>query len=240
MVIIIVKIGLKYAKIWGKSYKIVRGLLEDYGYFAENPKLLLNFGGNHEEVDSMVVLNKRISHIYDKVKMNRLFDKFNIPHPKTFYYPFTDLPLTDDECVIKNRLGSRGNGISFTTFNQINLEELNSDKYVQYYIPFENEYRVVKFIYEYKSRLKIPNENGVRIKNGRSCRYKNIRNEPLEIFAKNVCDKFKIDFTGLDIGEYNGYYFMIEVNSACGLNKNSAPDLVRNLIRYYQNNIRDD
>jgi len=229
-------IYINHIKIWNKSYKLIKEILEKRGYWSPNPRLLLNFGNNHSD-DSITVLNPKISHIMDKVKMNQLFDKYKMPHPLTLYYPFTNLPNLKRKCVIKKRFGSRGTHIKFTFFNKISSLNLTDDYYIQHFVPFEREYRVVNFIGHYRSRKKIGN---AEIKNSESCRFKNYRDKPLEKFAKEICEKFELDFAGLDIGEYNNHYFIIEINSACGLNENSAQVLSHFLIKYYNKLIKNE
>lgn len=223
-------INIRYTRAWGKSYNLMIPLLKKADYYSNNPKLLLNFGSNYNN-DYVDVLNKRIEHIVDKVKMNKLFDKYNIPHPKTYYYPFNNLPKRG-MCVIKLRNGSgRGKGIKFIKFRKLKNKELNNTIYIQHYIPFEEEYRVVNFIGNYRCREKIGND---KVKNSFSCRYRNFRDEELEKYGKYVCEKFKVDFAGLDIGIYNKHFYMIEINSACGVNENSANTLLHFLIKYYE------
>ena len=91
----------------------------------------------------MIVLNEKISHITDKVRMNQLLDRYKIMHPKTYYYPFSNIPDTRERCVVKRRFGQRGTGIKFTRFNKIySIYGIDNKIYIQHFIPFEREYRV--------------------------------------------------------------------------------------------------
>ena len=151
----------------------------------------------------------------DKVMMNKKLDELKIRHPKSYYYPFDDLPNTEEECVIKGRFGSRGNHLVFTTFNKIH--DIGDERYVQHYIPFEKEYRVG--IYDNKVlgiREKILSDNCrcKKIKNARSCYYETRKIPKLNNFALNVAKGFDIDFTGIDIGDWKGKYIVIELNSS--------------------------
>ncbi len=226
-------INVRYTKTWGKSYKIFMPLLKESGYYSKNPKLVLNFGHNYERED-IHILNRYITHIQDKVEMNQLFDKYNIQHPKTYYYPFHNLPKRGS-CVIKERYGrGRGRGIVFTTFRSLKKRVLDSSMFIQDYIPFEKEYRVVNFIGHYRTRLKIPDNLNIKLKNSYTCTFKNYRDERLENFAHNICENFEVEYAGLDIGEYNGHLFAIEINSAAGINENSAHTLLHFLTNYYE------
>lgn len=228
-------INIRYSNTWFRSYKIIIEKLKESGYFSDHPLLYLNFSSDYNNL-SMTVLNKKVSHIIDKVEMNKLFDVYEILHPKTYYYPFTDLPKKG-ECVIKERYGKgKGRGLKFSFFERININNLDESNYIQHYIPFITEYRVVNFIGNYRCRLKIGND---KLKNSNTCRYKNFRHERLERFASLVCNKFGIDYGGLDIGLINNHYYMIEINSASGLNNNSANSLLYFLIKYYDEHYYD-
>ena len=224
-------IGIKHTNSWHQSYKLITKIIHDNGLHSDNPLIYLNFGRDYYGKRKHV-LNRKVEHISDKIRMNQLFDKYKIPHPKTYYYPFRDLPDCGDSCVIKQRYGrGKGRGVVFLNFNEIHRKALHNNMYVQDYIPFEKEYRVVNFIGNFRCREKIGNS---KIKNSDTCRYRNHRDSPLERFAKQVCYKFKIDFAGLDIGIYKKKMMMIEINSACGLNENSAHTLYHFLREYYE------
>lgn len=222
-------IGIRYCYSWGKSYRIITNLLERKGLLSDRPRLLLNFGSDFDS-DEMTVLNKKISPMKDKIIMNKIFDEHNITHPKSFYYPFRHLPNDHIKCVVKTRFGGRGRGILFTYFDQININSLDRDHYIQCYIPIDKEFRVVNFIHNYRCREKI---GSTRIKNSKSCRFKNFRNPRLEAFGKRICDVFEADYAGIDIGMYDNGLFAIEINSAAGINENSASTLLYFLTNYY-------
>jgi len=148
----------------------------------------------------------------DKILMNRTLDKLKIPHPKTYYYPFKKMPYTSEECVIKYRYGQRGNTLRFVKFEDIDIEYLTPDEYVQTFIPFEKEYRVgVDFLRMLGIREKV---DVGKIRNSRTCTYITRHIDKLEEFAWDTFKKFKIDFTGIDIGLWEGKYIVIEFNSA--------------------------
>lgn len=204
------------SRIWGQSIKRVLGELAEY-YSSNNPYIILNFTYNMEELEGQVILNKKIRHMIDKIEMNRLFDKFKIRHPKT-YYSFDEIPFDlYDECVVKKQFSERGNGIAFTTFDNIHHIIFSQGYYVQYYIPFEREYRIgidFKRILGVREKIIIP-PHDPRIKNSKSCEYITIKdNHKLEKFALKIFKKFEVDFAGIDIGECNGQYYAIEINSA--------------------------
>jgi glutathione synthase/RimK-type ligase-like ATP-grasp enzyme len=221
--------------------------LEALGNYSkpERAKIILNFGCDYNR-DDILVLNKKISHIRDKIMMNKLLDKYNIPHPKTYYFPFDNLPNTEDKCVIKDRFGSMGNHLIFTTFNKIHKDipdnylsgmvsgttySVNSETYVQDYIPFEKEFRVGV---DFKRVLGIREKIGSnKIRNSKTCEYKTVHSYTLSDFAWDVTKKFELDFVGIDIGMWLGTYMIIELNSAPTIGPTWANKLKNDLLRLY-------
>jgi len=130
------KIFVVPSTIWGKSRKLLLRKLDSY-HDRDNPKITLNFCRDHYTT-GRVVLNGIISHVSDKIRMNKLLDEYHIAHPKTYYYPFNNIP-NNGECVLKKRHSSMGKNIIFTNFNNISSGVLGGDDYIQEYIPFERE-----------------------------------------------------------------------------------------------------
>lgn len=219
------------SNIWFKSRKFLKEALGSY-YTETNPSIILNFGGDYYGNDDKIVLNRNTSKMYDKVKMNKFLDKKRIRHPKTYYYPFHNIPDTRERCVLKEKFGSMSKGVSIKRFSDINPRLLSSNYFIQHYIPFEKEYRVVvDFLGVIGSKEKIPRGFGsCRIKNNATCSFR-LRNIPkLDRFAVKITKKFKADFCGLDIGFINNHYYVIEINSACGIYSRYASVLANHMI----------
>ena len=212
-------IGIRSGRIWGISKRLLITALGDY-YSEYNPTIYFNTYGRNSNI------------MIDKVLMNKKLDEFGIPHPKTYYYPFDNLPYTEEECVIKHRFGSRGNHLIFTTFNKIKNYDLN-DKYIQKYIPFEEEYRVGIFNQKVLGiREKIPNVDCrcSKIKNSKNCYYETRDIPNLRGFALYVSAKFDVEFTGIDIGVWNGKFIVIELNSSPSIGEYWARLITKDLL----------
>lgn len=168
--------------------------------------------------------------------MNKELDRLNIRHPKTYYFPFDDLPNNDNLCVIKSRYGSRGNHLKFTRFRHVRHYYMD-DRYIQDYIPFEREFRIgVDWKRILGIREKILNDDCEcrKIKNSKSCHYITRKDMPkLEKFAWKVFKKFNVEFTGIDIGMYNGKFIVIELNSAPTIGEVWANKLKNDLLEKY-------
>ena len=209
------KIGIRSGYIWGVSKKKLITALGEY-YTETNPDIIFNL---------LSIDNEKLS---DKIIMNKTLDKLNIRHPKTYYYPFKKLPNSNDKCVIKIRYGSRGKGIVFSRFNKIKSGDISSNHYIQHFIPFEKEYRVG---IDFNRVLGIREKMGIaRIRNSKSCRYETRDIPELHKFAWKVFKKFKIEFTGMDIGLWNGEYIVIELNSSPTIGEYWAKLIARDLI----------
>ena len=207
-------IGIISGRIWGKSRKILVNALGNF-YNNSNPSIFFN------------IINQNI--MVDKVIMNQKLDSLNINHPKT-YYRGDLLPQTTEECVVKHRYGSQGNHLIFTTFDNINNYNMD-DRYIQHYIPFEKEYRVgIDWERVLGIREKIFTDN-CRIKNSKSCYYETKDIPKLRKFAWKVFKKFNIEFTGMDIGLWNGKYIVIELNSSPTIGEYWARLIAEDLIK---------
>lgn len=227
------KIWIIRGKMWRQSRKLLIEKLGDY-HDGHRAKLILNFGSDYSD-DGVIVLNGKIRHIRDKIIMNKLLDEYGILHPKTFYYPFRALNILynqQSECVLKKRFGSRGRGITFTTFNRLKIGKLDENDYVQFYIPFEREYRVCV---DFKRVLGIREKIGdCKMKNSKTCSYITRHIDKLDKFALVITKQFKLDFTGIDIGEYNGNYYIIELNSAPTIGPAWTRKLRNDLVEMYK------
>lgn len=226
-------IFVEKVRCWGKSYPRLIEALGDY-YNGHNPRIVLSFGKDCYP-SNIKVINKNTHIVKDKILMNKFMDENNIRHPKTFYFPFNNLPSNNDECVIKRRYSTRGKNIRFSFFDEINIDELTPDDYVQIYIPFEREFRVgVDFFRVLGIREKLPDSINCKIKNSKSCYYETRHINKLKQFAWDVARKFNIDFTGIDIGEYLKSYIVIELNSAPTIGEYWAKLLANDLINLEQ------
>ena len=224
-----VSILIPRTNIWAKSRRRVLEVLRHY-HSENNPKIILNFGSRMLSSRNQIILNKDTTIMRDKIEMNMTLDKFGIRHPKTYYHPFSNIPFSDNECVIKERFGQRGNNIIFTRFSLLISNYMTTNHYIQHYIPFEREYRIG---IDFKRILGIREKIGdSKIKNSKSCIYTTIKNNRgLEKFALKVFKKFKVDFCGIDIGECNGKYYVIEINSAPTVGEVWARKLANDLIQ---------
>lgn len=212
---------------WGISQRKLIKALGDY-HSKENVAIYFGRGSTERYTKKVLMLNRHIEHMKDKILMNKMLDKLKIPHPKTYYYPFEDLPSSNKKCVIKTQFSSRGKGISFSRFNKININNLFSNNYIQHFIPFEKEYRVG---IDFNRILGIREKMGIaKIRNSKSCVYETRHIEELKKFAWNVFKKFKVDFTGIDIGTWKGTYIVIELNSAPTIGEYWAKLLAEDLI----------
>jgi len=205
-------IGIISGRIWGKSRRLLVNALDSF-YDNFNPSIFFKITGQIT--------------MTDKVIMNQKLDDLNISHPKTYYSHFPD---TDEECVIKHRYGSQGNHLIFTTFNKINNYNMD-DRYVQHYIPFEKEYRVgINWERILGIREKIFTDR-CKIKNSKSCYYETRDIPELRKFAWKVFKKFDVEFTGMDIGLWNGKYIVIELNSSPSIGEYWARLIAEDLIK---------
>ncbi len=225
-------IYIKKINAWYKTRKIVVELLKERGYHTNNydeARVVLNFGSNHHD-DRKIILNKDIDIMRDKIKMNGILDRAWVRHPKTFYYPFQDLPNMRNKCVIKNRYGQMGNHQIFTTFKKAKKLLLNSNQYIQEFIPFEREFRVlVDHFGCFRATEKIGESD---LRNSKSCRFKDVYGgyDDLREMGVQVAKIFGVDFVGFDIGYCNNRYWVIELNSAPSLSTRNAIVLVNNMI----------
>jgi len=213
-------IAIEKTGIWNKSYKRLKTILKNKNLICCNghePSIYINFSDDfHDNNTNTLVLNRNVTNARDKVKMNKLLDELNILHPKTYYYPFLDLPKDKEECIIKPQFrGGMGRNIILTTFNKIKYPEEYDSCFIQQLIPFDREFRVIVFNGEsIAAREKISDEV---IKNRESSEIVLTAIKSLEDFAVEVAKRMKIDFCGADIGMYDGHYFVIELNSAPGI-----------------------
>jgi glutathione synthase/RimK-type ligase-like ATP-grasp enzyme len=235
------KIYIRKSSSWEESRERLIKYLGEY-HSPDYPFIILNFSHNYRGGFNKIVLNRDVERQKDKIKMNKLLDELQIPHPKTYYYPFYNLPKTPEECIIKNRFSERGNGIRFGKFLKVRKEEYllsNENKYIQAFVPFEKEYRVIvdflgvigikeKRLRSYYSHRKY--------KNSSTCQFKKIKNEEVEKFALYVASKFQIDFSGIDVGEWMGRYYVIEFNSAPSLCSEFAEIFANHLIGLCEEN----
>jgi len=180
-----------------------------------------------------IVINRFVECMKNKVIMNKRLDALNILHPKTYYYPFDNLPRNNRECVVKRRFGRGGRHLRFSHFDVVNTQYLTENSFIQDYIPFEKEYRVIidPFgVVGIKRKL-----GDAKIKNNDSghwslITYGNNYNH-LSRFAIDVCGRFGVDFAGLDIGKHNDEFYVIELNSAPGMSKIRASIFANNLLK---------
>lgn len=208
------KIGINSGFIWGISRRRLVKALGEY-YSDDNPTTVFDLRKPENEI------------MYDKILMNKKLDELGIPHPITYYFPFDDMPNNSTKCVVKHRFGSRGNHLVFTKFKKVDKADLR-DKYVQFYVPFEREYRVAV---DFKRVLGIREKIGMsKIMNSKSCKYKTRDIAELREFAMSVAKKFNVDFTGIDIGELYGQYIVIELNSSPTIGEYWASRLAEDLI----------
>ncbi len=212
-------IGINSRKIWGVSRRRLIQALGGY-YTTDSPAIVFD------------LCKPETRDVVDKVLMNQKLDRLQIPHPITYYYPFTNMPNTSEQCVIKRRFGSRGNHQVFTTFDGFHTYFLDDNCYVQKYIRFDKEYRVgVDFKRVLGIREKIPNNRHCKIWNSKSCQYITRKDLPeLENFALKVARQFNLDLTGIDIGLYKEKYIVIELNSQPTIGKIWAKKIKNDLL----------
>ena len=228
------KHGIYFSKInaWFKTRRRIEKIIRERGYLADNPRdarVIVNFGGdNMRDDEDVIILNKNTSVMYDKIKMNRKLDEIQVLHPKTYYYPFANLPNTNKECVIKKRNGQMGNHQIFTKFDRIEKSSLNSSDYIQEFIPFETEYRVVV---DHRGVFRVTEKIGqAKLRNSKSCVFKDRFIPELYDLGSQVCNRMGVDFSGLDVGLYNGDYYIIELNSAPSLSERNCEVFAAHLI----------
>ena len=110
------------------------------------------------------------------------------------------------------------------------------DRYIQHYVPFEKEYRVgIDWERVLGIREKISTDN-CKIKNSKSCYYKTRDIPELRKFAWKVFKKFDVEFTGMDIGLWNGKYIVIELNSTPTIGEYWARLIAEDLIKKLEMN----
>lgn len=219
------------SNVWDESFERLRNALGEH-YTPTNPDIILNFSKNYGDKNSQNVLNKNVEHVIDKIQMNQVFDENDVPHPKTWYHPFYHIPKTGEKCVLKRRKGYGGRGIVFRNFLDIHDSYLHKNRYIQAYIPFDAEFRVITdFTGTIGIREKVGNS---MIKNNYNCKFEKYHNfdrfPELTKIAEKTTDILGLDFCGLDIGKWGKKYYVIEANTAPGINKKIAGILADHLI----------
>ena len=222
-------ITIKPCSAWGLSRKRVIKILKEKGYLNnENPYIYLNFAYDMEKIPNKIILNWNVELQRDKIRMNKELDRLNIPHPKTYYYPFNDLPNTPDKCVIKFRYGEKGRSLEFTRFIDVDKTTLSENNYIQALVPFDQEFRATV---DHLGCIGLREKIGDAVcKNSKTCELIPVHNFRLEVFATQVCRKMNVDFSGVDIGIFMGEPYVIEMNSAPGLPENEAEAFANHLI----------
>lgn len=176
----------------------------------------------------------------DKIFMNKKLDELGIYHPKTYYYPFDDLPDTKEECVIKHRYGSMGNHLEFTKFKKVDKNTLYG-RYVQHYVPFEREFRVgidYRRVLGIREKMLSDDCECKRIRNSKSCYYETRDIPKLREFAWDIAKQFGVEFTGIDIGLWKDRFIVIELNSSPAIGEYWARLLAEDLILRMRENAR--
>lgn len=225
-------IHIIYNSLWEETTeRIIDFLGEYYCEFPSKAKIILNTGthemrGNYKAL----ILNSNSKIQADKILMNKLLDKHEILHPKTYYYPFHSLPKGSiKDCVLKQK-----NSVFLPlkeNFNDVR-KKLEKDTIIQEFIPFEKEYRVVKGPLGIISIMekKLLSSYHSWYKKSCNCKFKEIKHPKLGKFCLDVCEKLNIDFTGMDVGEFLGKFIVIELNSAPALGRRNAERLANQLI----------
>jgi ribosomal protein S6--L-glutamate ligase len=183
----------------------------------------------------------------DKIKQTMLFRLYRLPVPETrFYYgPLQQRNITRDfsyPFVVKTpRFSSRGLGVRLVE-NKQQLEEYlgnNHPAYVQEFLPGCRDYRVViaggKIIHCYQ-RIARDNEFRANYHLGARLSFEDIPSEArdLALKASRLCG---FNYTGMDICESGGKYYLIEANMKFGTQgfREAGLDLKTILCRMVEN-----
>lgn len=162
----------------------------------------------------------------DKIKQTMLFRLCGLPIPETrvYYGPLQQGNITRDfsyPFVVKTpRFSSRGLGVRLVENKQQLDEYLKNSHpaYVQEFLPGCRDYRVViageKIIHCYQ-RIARDNEFRANYYLGARLSFKNIPSEALDLALKasKLCG---FNYTGMDICESGGKYYLIEANMKFG------------------------
>ena len=235
------KVYIEDANIWYKTRKRMKECIEEIGdywtSYSEYANVVLNFGSDYYmDITNRRVLNRRTDYMIDKIKMNQRMDRRHIPHPPTFYYPFNNLPDIDRLCIIKRRKTQMGKNIEIKKFSELTRKDKYYDKFIQLFIPFERQYRVVvhtKGTFGVKEKIPKSDYDDVKIYNQEHCKFRlryNLIDSKLGEFCYKVNEEMGIDFAGYDIGEIDGKYFVIEINSAPALHYSFARPFAEYLV----------
>ena len=181
--------------------------------------VIINWGcGFPVDFKNVVVLNERITD--DKWEQAKLFSASEIPHPPTFLGKVVLLPS-----VIKHRFERKRKII----YQKIYIgEEFISQEYMKK----EKEYRV--HIIGNKAVIiseKIPFRDS-SFWNLESCHFQDISEYPEELIeiAKKSVNALNYNFGAVDIIQSDGNLYVLEVNSAPGLNAHHRAIYARELL----------
>ncbi len=205
--------------------------------------------------DMFVAMGKEIFpkiHTYrfvgDKIRQTILFQINGLPTPRTrFYYgPRQQKMITAHfsfPFVAKTaRFSSRGLGVRLIQ-NREQLQaylEDNHPAYIQEYLPGVKDYRIViagrKIIHSYQ-RIAAENEFRANVCLGADLCFDNVPAQALELALKaaRLCG---FNYTGLDICESKGQYYLLEANMKFGTLgfRKAGLDLKKILCRMVENN----
>jgi glutathione synthase/RimK-type ligase-like ATP-grasp enzyme len=157
---------------------------------------------------------------------------------------------TDFPVLIRKTLSGQGGSGIVASFNLEHYQRINGVEGRNYfyspYIPFESEFRVHIFSGEVikifrKTLHSDPNPDDILIRNNDSCNFtrvdpSNFNSKRLVYFMETVANDLHISnyFLGLDIGLYNGRFYIIEGNSAPGLNEYTAEEYASKFLELYK------
>ncbi|MFP4454688.1 MAG: RimK family alpha-L-glutamate ligase [Desulfonatronovibrio sp.] len=162
----------------------------------------------------------------DKIKQTLLFQLNRLPVPRTgFYYgPRQQKMINRDfsfPFIAKTpRFSSRGLGVQLIRDrNQLDSYlENNRPAYIQEYLSGCRDYRVViagkKIIHSYQ-RVARNSEFRANVSLGADLRFKNIP-EPVTDLALKASKLCGFNYTGIDVCESNGNYYLLEANMKFG------------------------
>jgi glutathione synthase/RimK-type ligase-like ATP-grasp enzyme len=226
------KVGITPSGIWRESEKLLQYTLgRNYSPYLSECDVVLNTFAEHRILkhEDIKIINRNVRNIADKILMNKFLDYYEILHPRTFFYPFKKMPKyrsKKEKCLVKPRKGCHGSRISLTTFENIR-EKLSKKYYVQSFLPFEHEYRVVLFCDEIISIKEKVSKAEIKNQSNSKFRLLKVKNLGLELFSKWVCKCLDVEFSGLDIGEIAGNFYVIELNAAPGITMKAARKIAK-------------
>ena len=166
------------------------------------------------------------SYMGNKFAQTLLFQAKGIPHPQTRFYlatkKFKDIEKDFSfPFIAKTGTGSSGGAGVFLIKDKYDLEaycKKTKKAYIQEYMPFKKDIRVILINYRLVLaywRIVRPGEFRTNVKQGGEISFNPVPSKAIDL-AVSVAKECGFDEAGFDIFEYQGEYYVMEVNMIFG------------------------